>query len=58
MIFIVINTSLSYEIINFIIILICHLNRSGEKTEKKRRRSEICCDNRFMFEENTAQDEI
>ena len=40
MIFIVINTSLSYEIINFIIILICHLNRSGEKTEKKR--SEIC----------------
>lgn len=56
MIFIVINTSLSYEIINFIIILICHLNRSGEKTEKKR--SEICCDNRFMFEENTAQDEI
>ena len=46
MIFIVINTSLSYEIINFIIILICHLNR------------EICCDNRFMFEENTAQHEI
>lgn len=51
MIFIVINTSLSYEIINFIIILICHLNRSGEKTEKKRRRSEICCDNRFTVSE-------
>ena len=50
MIFIVINTSLSYEIINFIIILICHLNRAREKTEKKGR-SEICCDNRFTVSE-------
>ena len=35
MIFIVINMSLSYEIITFIIILICHLNRYGKKRKEE-----------------------